>query len=345
LEKEVAAERWTGLDRALRAAADEGGGIADLRPSPPGEDPKLRRLMVGRAAKLERLGLADQVSPGCWTFKPSIEQTLRDLSIRGDIIKTMHRALVSAGREPDVSGFALHGDRVTDQVLGRLVERGLLNELRGSAYAIVDGIDGRPHYLQFSTLEMTGDAKVGAIVEARAYQDDKGHDRLSLAVRSDLTLQEQVAAPGATWLDRQLLSRDAASGSGFGVEVQEAMDRRIEHLIAERLVRRQGQQTVFAGDLLGTLRRRELDQVASKLSAESGLSFTPASDGDHVAGVYRRRVILSSGRFAMIDDGLGFQLVPWRPALEPHANEHVAGMVLPGGRVDWSFGRKRGLSL
>jgi hypothetical protein len=345
LEKEVEAERWTGLDRVLRAAADEGGGVADLRPGSRDEDPELRRLMVGRTAKLEWLGLADQVFPGCWTFQPSLEQTLRDLSIRGDIIKTMHRALVSAGREPEVSGFALHGDRVTDQVLGRLVERGLHDELRGSAYAIVDGIDGRTHHLQFSTLEMTSDAKVGAIVEARAYQDDKGHDRLSLAVRSDLTLQEQVAAPGATWLDRQLLSRDTALGSGFGTEVQDAMDRRIEHLVAEGLVRRQGQQTVYAGDLLATLRRRELDQVASKLSAETGLSYQPLAEGERVVGVYRQQVVLSSGRFAMIDDGLGFQLVPWRPALERHINEYVAGVILPGGRVDWSFGRKRGLSL
>jgi hypothetical protein len=47
----------------------------------------------------------------------------------------------------------------------------------------------------------------------------------------------------------------------------------------------------------------------------------------------------------MIDDGLGFQLVPWRRALERHLNEPVTGVVLPGGRVDWSFGRKRGLSL
>ena len=345
LEKEVEAERWTGLDRALRATADEGGGIADLRPGSPDEDPELRRLMVGRMAKLERLGLADQVSPGCWTLKPGLEQTLRDLSIRGDVIKTMHRAMVSAGHEADVAGFVLHGDRVTDQVLGRLVERGLHDELRGSAYVVVDGIDGRTHHLQFSTLEMTGDAKVGAVVEARAYQDDKGYDRLSLAIRSDLTLQEQVVATGATWLDRQLLSRDTATGSGFGAGVRDAMDRRIDHLVTEGLAQRQGQQTIFARDLLDTLRRREIEGVASKISAETGLSYQPVGEGEHVAGVYRRRVVLSSGRFAMIDDGLGFQLVPWRPALERHANEHVAGVVLPSGRVDWSLGRKRGLSL
>ena len=72
---------------------------------------------------------------------------------------------------------------------------------------------------------MTGDAQAGAIVEARTYEDDKGRDRLSLAARSDITLEAQVAASGATWLDRQLLSRDAMPGSGFGAEVQDAMDR------------------------------------------------------------------------------------------------------------------------
>jgi type IV secretory pathway VirD2 relaxase len=60
LEREVEAERWTSLDRALRVAADEGAGVADLRLSASGEDPELRRLMLGRAAKLERLGLASK---------------------------------------------------------------------------------------------------------------------------------------------------------------------------------------------------------------------------------------------------------------------------------------------
>jgi hypothetical protein len=47
LEREVEAERWTSLDRALRTAVDKGAGVADLRPSASGEDPELRRLMAG----------------------------------------------------------------------------------------------------------------------------------------------------------------------------------------------------------------------------------------------------------------------------------------------------------
>ena len=121
------------------------------------------------------------------------------------------------------------------------------------------------------------------------------------------------------------------------------MDRRIDHLVEQDLARRQGQRVIFARDLLNTLRRRELDEAAAKLSAETGLAHRPSAEGEHVSGVYRQRVTLASGRFAMIDDGMGFQLVPWRPALEHRLGQHVTGTLTPGGGVDWNIGRKRGL--
>ena len=196
LEREVEAERWTSLDRALRDMADEAVGLADLRPGGTGKEPELRRMMLGRAAKLERLGLAEQIGPGSWFLKPGIEDTLRDLGIRGDIIKTMHRAMTGAGHEPDVSSFALHGENPAVPVLGRLVARGLHDELQGSAYAIVEGVDGRTHHLRFSDLEMTGDAKPGAIVEARAYED--------------------ANSPAAPIARHPLRSHDRGSGDGIG---------------------------------------------------------------------------------------------------------------------------------
>jgi type IV secretory pathway VirD2 relaxase len=145
LNKEIEGERWTSLDQALRDIADEGAGIADLRLGATDRNPELRRLMLGRAAKLERLGLAERVAPACFALKPGLEQTLRELEIRSDIIKRMHRAMAAAGHEPDVAGFALHGDEPRDPVLGRLVARGLHDELKGSTYAIVEGVDGRTH--------------------------------------------------------------------------------------------------------------------------------------------------------------------------------------------------------
>lgn len=43
----------------------------------------------------------------------------------------------------------------------------------------------------------------------------------------------------------------------------------------------------------------------------------------------------------MVDDGLGFQLVPWRPALEHHLGREVTGTITPGGGIDWSYDRRR----
>ena len=345
LETEVEAERWTNLDRALQVAADEGAGVIDLRPEASGEDTELRLFMVGRAAKLERLGLAEQIAPGQWSIKPGAEETLRDLSIRGDIIKTMHRAMSGRGREPDVSEFALHTGMPADPILGRLAERGLHDELKGSAYVVIEGLDGRTHHIRFANLDLTSDAAPGAIVETRAYEDAKGRRQLSLAVRSDLAIERQQTARGATWLDRRLLDAEAvSSNAGFGGEVTAAMERRAEHLIAEGLAQRQGRRVTFARNLLATLRKRELDETVAQISAESGLEFRPPAEGEHISGIYRRRVTLASGRFAMIDDGLGFQLVPWRPALDQHLGAEVKGRLRENG-IEWKFERKRDLGL
>ncbi|HEV7228046.1 relaxase/mobilization nuclease domain-containing protein [Brevundimonas sp.] len=347
LERDVSADRFTGLDRALRATADESGGIIDLRPGGPANgDKEVKRLMIGRAQHLERLGLAEPIGPAQWELKAGLEDRLRELGSRGDIIKTMHRALERQGlnRGADV---ALHAETDAPPIVGRLVERGLHDELAGSAYAVIDGADGRAHHIRLPDLDATGDAVPGAIVEVRRFEDRTGRGRVALAVRSDLTLAEQVTAPGATWLDRQLVSKAASdlADAGFGGEARAALDARAEHLATEGLARRQGQRVVFARDLLDTLRRRELESAASRLAAETGLEHRPHAPGEHVGGTYRQQVRLASGRFAMLDDGFGFQLVPWSPSVEQHLGKHVAGVVAPGGGIEWSFGRKRGLSL
>ena len=262
------------------------------------------------------------------------------------IIKTMHWAMSAGDREPNVASFAMHGEEPSAPILGRLVKRGLHEELKGTAYVVVDGIDGRTHHVVFPDLDVTGDAKPGAIVETRAYDDARGRRRLSLATRSDFSIEAQVTASGATWLDRQLLAKETVlSGAGFGADVREAMDRRIDHLVEQDLAHRQGQRVVFARDLLDTLRRRELDDAVARLSAETGLAHRPSAEGEHVSGVYRQRVTLASGRFAMIDDGMGFQLVPWRPALEKELGKQVLGTVTGGGAISWAIGRQKGIGL
>lgn len=346
LKRQVDAERFTQLDRQL-IRDGHATGVIETAIDPNVRLDEFHALKVGRLRKLETLGLAEQVGPGQWAIDTKAEATLRELGERGDIIKRMHRALTDRGIERGSAGYVLAAERLDAPVIGRLVDRGLDDELKGSAYAVVDGVDGRTHHIKLPDLEAAGDSAAGSIVELRAFDDAQGQRRVAIAVRSDLDIDRQVTATGATWLDRQNIAREPAalSEAGFGAEVRQALDRRADHLVGQGFGERHGQRVTFNRGLIDTLRRRELEAAGEKLSAETGQPFNRAGSGEYVAGTYRQRLALASGRFAMLDDGLGFQLVPWSPSLEKHLGKHVSGVARDDGGIDWSFGRKRGLGL
>ncbi|QIG78584.1 relaxase/mobilization nuclease domain-containing protein [Stakelama tenebrarum] len=344
LERQVDAERRTEIDRDLSRTLDR-EGVIDMAPEPGVRPDGDHMLRIGRLRKLEGLGLASEIAPGQWTLADNAQAALRELGERGDIIKRMHKAMSDRGVDRGAASYVLQPDPA-QAVIGKLVDRGLHDELTGRAYAIVDGIDGRTHHVQFPDIEATGDCKPGAIVELRRFEDRKGRQRVALAVRSDLDLPGQVRAPGATWLDRRNLSSEGRDlGGGFGTEVRAAMEARAEHLADLGLARRQGQRIIFAHGLLARLKHRELDMAAKDLSAAIGLPHTPSKAGEYVAGTVRQRLTLASGRFAMIDDGLSFQLVPWTPSLDRQIGKHISGVMRGDGGVDWSLGRGRGLGL
>ena len=345
LRREVSAERWTSLDRSLQRLQDE-RGLVDLRPDPSGHARSDRALLIGRATALERLGLADAHGQACWTLGSDLEGKLRELGERGDIIKTMHRAMSRQLGSAETGRFALHEEAPENPVIGRLIERGLHEELTGESYAIVDGVDGRVHHLKFPDLEVTGDAEPGAIVELRSWDDNRGRRQQSLALRSDLSLPGQVTANGATWLDRQLVAAEPQiTGGGFGIEVEQAKIARAEHLAEQGLARRQGTRIILARDLISTLRDRELASAATAIAHRSGLDHVSSDEGDQIKGVYRERVKLASGRFAMIEHAHGFELVPWKPSLDRHLGEQVMGTIKSGGGIEWTLGRSRGISI
>jgi type IV secretory pathway VirD2 relaxase len=342
LAAEVADERWTQLDRVLqRSAAVD--GIVDLRPqrSGPEGDRQIRGLLIGRLQRLEAMGLARSVGPGKWSLAADADLTLRELGIRGDVIRTMNRAL---GR-PAIDA-AIHRTEGPEQpVVGRIAAKGLDDELAGKPYVIVDGIDSRTHYIRFGASVDVSELAEGSIVRVAA---SRSGEWTNLRVLSDLPLEEQIMARGATWLDRELISRGKTplAQSGFGAEVRHALDRRTDYLVQEGLATRRAGHLALASNLLGTLQRRELTDVAEKIAAESGFSQCFAGDGVCIDGIYRRRVTMASGRFALItnDARREFSLVPWRPEAERAIGKQVS-VILRGGHVEWSFGRHRGLEI
>jgi hypothetical protein len=91
---------------------------------------------------------------------------------------------------------------------------------------------------------------------------------------------------------------------------------------------------------LGALRERQLLKAGKALQDETGLAHRPFREGERVRGVNRLAIQFASGRHAMLDAGLGFSLVPWRPVTSERLGQ-FASAILRGSSVTWQLGRPR----
>jgi hypothetical protein len=114
----------------------------------------------------------------------------------------------------------------------------------------------------------------------------------------------------------------------------------VEHGLAER----RGQRVFFMRDLLANLRARDVEQAARAIATETGLIHRPVTDEQPVSGVYSRSIALVSGRFAILEDGVGFSLVPWRPFIEKRLGQSLSAIVR-GEHASWDLGRQRGVGI
>jgi uncharacterized protein DUF3363 len=153
---------------------------------------------------------------------------------------------------------------------------------------------------------------------AAAY-DNAQSRRMNLRVLSAYDLDRQITSDGATWLDRELVSpnRTPLTQAEFGREVSAALERRKDSLVDQGLASRTSGGGVRAPrDLISRLKQQEVARVGSEMAKARGLTFKPAEAGNYVTGTLVGATNLGSGKFAMIDDGLGFSLVPWQPVLD-----------------------------
>jgi hypothetical protein len=152
---------------------------------------------------------------------------------------------------------------------------------------------------------------------------------------SGLNLDRQIGCDGATWLDRELTARErsAITDGGFGREVNEALGRRAQRLVDVGLATTKDGHIHVPAHTVATLERLEIQRVGQQMARERGLTYFPTTPGDHISDRLTGVANLVSGRFAMIDNGLGFQLVPWQPLLEKRIGQQIAGLQRNDGSI------------
>src|SRR5216683_6945464 len=234
-----------------------------------------------------------------------------------------------------VAGSAPPGPRVADRNILEIAGQG--GVYRPSlhlerARSAIDRIGGDPeafvrsHVRRLEALRRAGHAeridadhwRVPTDLPERGQTYDLARDRANIRVSilSPIGLDRQIGHDGATWLDRELASpsRSTLANIGFGREVTEAIERRKQSLLnMGHAVQLEDGRIRVSKDFVGNLERTEVNRAGRAMAAERGLKFTTAKTGEYVSGTLVGSTQLASGRFAMIDDGIGFQLVPWQP--------------------------------
>src|SRR6185437_12163887 len=135
--REIEQERFTGIDRRLLRAMDAGGLV-----SPHNLDSIEQSLRAGRLATLGRMGLATEERKGRWRLSEELEQTLRAMGKRGDIIATLDREVRDRELAATPADYAIYDPARADAqpIVGRIASRGLSDEQVGREYLIVDGV-------------------------------------------------------------------------------------------------------------------------------------------------------------------------------------------------------------
>lgn len=161
---EIDQDRFTRIDRAMIAEAED--RLIELRQEPGdlrGQSDRTMRLR--RLGKLGDMGLATEHAPGVWELSERLEPTLREMGERGDIIRTMQKALRAEGAERDPMSFQIHDAAPATPVLGRVIDKHLSDELGENLTLLVDGIDGRTHHVSSIDPASVEDARIGSVIE------------------------------------------------------------------------------------------------------------------------------------------------------------------------------------
>ena len=165
LRHDIGEERLTTIDRRLVRSMDE-----DRVVSSADHDPFQQSLRAGRLQKLASMGLAENVGGGNWQLADNLEERLRRIGERGDIIRTMQRELTARKLERPWIGRSLFGAGEPDpeSVIGRVIMRGLADEHNDRHYLLIDGVDGHAHYVDIGKGDAVDPIPEGTIIRVIA---------------------------------------------------------------------------------------------------------------------------------------------------------------------------------
>lgn len=157
--------------------------------------------------------------------------------------------------------------------------------------------------------------------------------------------ETQVRAFGETWLDHQLAGQavEPIGGAGLGGDVRSAMDERMRRHFQRGIVTDRDASELNENHLK-LLQKEGMLHASLDIAKETGLAYRAIEPGDRIEGVFKRIHQTEHAKFAVIDRGHEFSLVPWKRNLERLKDRRIEITMSRSRDIAWRLGRTRGLS-
>lgn len=149
-QRDLTANRVIGIDNHLETEMQTRGKIEVSEwPQATPWAKRTNTMRLTRLAHLESLGMATENQPGVWQLREDFTKELRAMSEQGDIIKTIHKHARGVERMANAIAY----DKTNPEhkeITGKVIGRGLKNELYDEPYIVVAATDGNTYYTGLS---------------------------------------------------------------------------------------------------------------------------------------------------------------------------------------------------
>ncbi len=165
-EKEVEALRVTSLDRFMEKQAGE-DRVLDVRGKTNfGKSIFYEGLLKGRLRFLAASGLAVEQPPGVYMLKEDYQDDLRAIAQKNEAVKRLYPKIQDQARLDALSVYALK-DGQGPTVSGRIVDKGIMDELYDRKYVVVEDMDAKLHFVAVGDARSYDKAEKGSLVTVK----------------------------------------------------------------------------------------------------------------------------------------------------------------------------------
>ena len=258
LSKEITASRYTSLDRTLESRMSSTREINFSQDNMLTPNVHRQRALLKRLGWLNRQGLADRLQPGRWRLNEDLRRSLNDSQKYQRTLDVFNR-IDPEGRQ----GHVIHRSEPGQRLYGKVIHRGLSDELYDKHYVVVDAMDGNLHYVDLSKAKEVEKARLGNIVSLDSTVS-------VLEKKADRTIQRQAEMNFGVYdslKHTELAIFNEVVSAGAVPDYIQSHRRRMDTLVrygfAESLG---GDRFRVPGDLVETIRAR--DHIATLASLD-----------------------------------------------------------------------------